>query len=206
MYCDNMHGSHDCFGCFGMTKAKHCVLNRRYTSEEYTKLVRTIIADMQARGEWGEFFPIRISAFGYNESDAQGWFPLTKEEALARGYAWSDYTHIVPPQGAHVIPATSLPEDISQVTDDILQYIILSEKNQKPYRIIPQELAFYRKRGLPIPRLHPHERLRELYKLHNPRVVYQRQCHLCHEAIHTTYPPHSAAAIYCDACFLKEIG
>ena len=33
-------------------------------------------------GEWGEFFPSTLSPFGYNETVAQEYFPLTREEVL----------------------------------------------------------------------------------------------------------------------------
>ena len=42
-------------------------------------------------GEWGEFFPSSLSPFGYNETVASEYFPLSKEEALKQGFNWSDY-------------------------------------------------------------------------------------------------------------------
>jgi hypothetical protein len=39
---------------------------------------------MKQTGERGEFFDPKLSQFGYNETVAQEYFPLTREEALAR--------------------------------------------------------------------------------------------------------------------------
>jgi hypothetical protein len=57
-------------------------LNRQYTKEEYELLVPKIIEKMMSDGEWGEFFPAILSPFGYNETVAQEYFPLTREELL----------------------------------------------------------------------------------------------------------------------------
>ena len=38
---------------------------------------------MKMTGEWGEFFPHEMSPFGYNETVAAEYFPLTRKEALS---------------------------------------------------------------------------------------------------------------------------
>jgi hypothetical protein len=65
------------------------------------------------------------------------------------------------PLWAHkVIPAHKLPIDITQVPNDILSWAIKCEVSGKPFRIIKQELLFYRKHSVSIPRVHPDERRR----------------------------------------------
>jgi hypothetical protein len=39
---------------------------------------------MKSTGEWGEFFPLSLSLFGYNETVAQDYFPLAQEEAIQK--------------------------------------------------------------------------------------------------------------------------
>ena len=39
---------------------------------------------------YGEFFPSELSPFCYNETIAQEYFPLTKEEATEQGYKWKE--------------------------------------------------------------------------------------------------------------------
>ena len=41
--------------------------------------------DMKKRGEYGEFFPASMSPFGYNETVAHEYFPLSKEE-ITKGF------------------------------------------------------------------------------------------------------------------------
>ena len=48
-------------------------------------------------------FSCVLSPFGYNETIAQDYFPLTREEALAKGFNWSDY-EAPSPQVTKTIP------------------------------------------------------------------------------------------------------
>ena len=41
-------------------------------------------------GEWGEFPPLALSPFAYNESVAHEYFPLAESEAKKRGLRWRD--------------------------------------------------------------------------------------------------------------------
>lgn len=153
--------------------------------------------------EWGEFFPTTLSSFGYNETKAFESSPITKAEALKRGWGWKDDDELS--QSLEMIDAHAVPQDIADVPDQILEAIIKSEVSGKPYRIIPQELSFYRKRGLPIPRLHPHDRLEVLYARENPRILYDRQCAKCSKDIQTTYAPDRPEKVVCEECYLKEV-
>ncbi|HRI36281.1 MAG TPA: hypothetical protein PK765_04380 [bacterium] len=67
-----------------MNDKSYCILNKQYTEEEYNTLVPKIIAHMRETGEWGEFFSPNLSPFGYNETVAMEYFPLTKEQALSQ--------------------------------------------------------------------------------------------------------------------------
>ena len=89
-YCDLTNNSSHLFGCIGLKHGEYCILNKQYTKEEYEEVVPKIIEHMKQTGEWGEFFPISISPFAYNETVAQEYFPLTKEEVVAKGWRWVD--------------------------------------------------------------------------------------------------------------------
>lgn len=39
---------------------------------------------MKQTGEWGEFFPISISPFSYNETTAYDYFPLNQENVTTK--------------------------------------------------------------------------------------------------------------------------
>ena len=159
---------------------------------------------MRGAGGWGEFFPAGMSPFGYNETMAIVYSPLSRDEALARGFRWSDYEAPFP-QVAKTIPANLLPTDISKIPDDILNWAILCEVTGKPFRIIKQELEFYRKHNLPIPRRHPDQRHADRMALRNPRKLFARKCDKCSIEIQTTYAPERPEKVYCEVCYNKEV-
>lgn len=66
------------FGCMALRSKSYCIFNKLYSEEEYRRLKLKLIEHMKRAGEWGEFFPIEISPFPYNDSLAQDYFPLTK--------------------------------------------------------------------------------------------------------------------------------
>ncbi len=204
MYSQICFNSSYLFGCIGLKYKKYCILNKQYTKEEYEKLVPLIIENMQNTGEWGEFFPSGFSPFGYNETVANEYYPLTKEEALKKGFNWSDYESPLP-KVDKIIPASKLPDDIKDIPDDILNWAIRCEVTNKPYKIIPQELKFYRDHNLPIPRRHPDQRHKDRMSLRNPRKLWSRSCDKCTKEIQTTYSPERPEKILCESCYLKEV-
>src|SRR3989344_3961489 len=87
-YCHHCFGSNYCFGSAGLRDKNYCILNKQYTKDGYQKLTDGIISDMKAREEYGEFFPVDITPFGYNESAEMEQFPLTENEAVSLGLKW----------------------------------------------------------------------------------------------------------------------
>ena len=88
LYCQLCHGATSCFGCISMKRRSYSILNKRYTKEEYERLVPAIIGHMKKTGEWGQYFPMQLSPHPYNVSLAQRYFPLTSNEASRRGLNW----------------------------------------------------------------------------------------------------------------------
>jgi hypothetical protein len=187
-----------------MKPGKYCILNKQYTKEEYESLVSRIIEHMRQTREWGEFFPAGISPFAYNETTAQVYFPLTREEAQARGFGWREETDDAA-QVSRVIPAQSLPAGIDAVPDDVLQWAVHCEATGRPFRIVKKELEFYRSHRLPVPHFHPDERHRRRMMLRNPRKLWTRPCMKCGKGMETTYAPERPEVVYCEECYLKEV-
>ena len=205
LYCDCCNNETDnLFGCTGLKRKQYCILNKQYTKEEYERLVPKIIDHMRKTGEWGEFFPTEFSPFAYNESVAQEYFPMTKEEVLSRGWKWRDQRDEIP-RVEKIIAAAKLPDSIDVVPDDILNWTIECEATKRPFRIIKQELEFYREMHLPIPHFHPDERHRRRTTLRNPRKLWDRKCQKCGKEIQTTYSPERQEKVYCEECYLKEV-
>ncbi len=203
-YCDYCISSKNCFWCSGLHNAEYCILNKQYTKEQYENLVPKIIAKMIEDGEWWEFFPSSLSPFGYNETVATEYFPLTKKQAVEKGFNWSDYTAPLP-KVEKIIPANKLPQAIEDVPDDILAWAIECEVSKKPFRIIPSELAFYRKHNISIPKRHPDQRHLDRMRLRNPRKLSQTSCDGCKIEIQTTYDPERKERVYCTDCYNKHI-
>ena len=201
-YSLNCFHSNNLFGCSGMKSGSYCILNNQYTKEEYETLAPKIIEHMRKTGEWGEFPHPFLSPFSYNESLAHEEFPLSKDEVLARRWKWSDDEE---KKDQYRGPRYALPEMIADVSDDIVKHILTCEITGKPYKIIPQELKFYREMNLPIPRKCPDQRHKERMALRNPRKLWSRKCKKCGKEMQTTYAPERQEIVYCEECYLKEI-
>ncbi len=163
-----IQGGQNLFGCVGLRQKKHCILNKEYSAEAYFALREKIVAHMQKTGEWGEYFPSRISPFAYNETVANDYFPLSKEEVLKRGWRWREKDK------KEYRPQTyEIPDDIEEVGDDILNEVLACEATGKNYKIQKAELDFYRKMQLPIPRLCPEERHRRRLIIQSPKGIME---------------------------------
>lgn len=203
-YSTHLYSCKFCFGCTWLKNQEYCILNKKYSKEEYFKIVQGIVEKMIEKDEWGEFFPKALSQFGYNETVAQEYFPLTKDEAIHRGYAWSDY---IPPNPKvdKIIPWTKLPWDITSIPDDVLNWAIECEVTKKLFRINVLELEFYRKHKLPPPRRHPETRHLDRIKKRNPRTLCNRKCYNCQKEIRTSYAPKRPEKLFCEICYLEEV-
>jgi len=202
-YCDLCFNCENIFWCVWLKWKKYCIFNKQYTKEEYELLVWKIIKHMQINKEWWEFSPVKYSPFSYNETMANEYFPLNKQETIEKWFSWSDYEQPIP-KVEKIIPADKLPNNISDIPDDILNWAIKCENTKKPFRIIKQELEFYRKQGLPIPRKNPDERHLERMKLRNPRKLFNRKCNKCENNIKTSYSPNREETVYCEKCYNNE--
>ena len=206
-----------CFGCVGMHNKEYCVLNKQYSKDQYEELLPKIIQHMRtprapSRGplsppsadsshdpEFGQFFPITISPFAYNESIAQEYFPLTKEQALNQGLAWYDQQLVNRYEG----PKITLENKIEDVSDDVIKKILTCEQCDKNYKIIQQELAQYRNMRLPVPRVCWECRHRERLNQKPPRKLWERSCSNCQQKVQTSYAPDRPEKIVCEPCYLK---
>lgn len=90
--------------------------------------------------------------------------------------------------------------------ETLAQYwAIQCEVSGKPFKIIAQELQFYRRHHLPIPRRCPEQRSLDRMSQRNPHRLFDRNCAKCNVAIRTTYSPDRPEIVYCEACYLNEI-
>jgi len=75
----------------------------------------------------------------------------------------------------------------------------------KNYKFIPQELKFYQKESLPMPKICFNCRHKKRLALRNPNKFWSRVCIKCNKKIQTTYAPDRLEIVYCEECYNKEI-
>lgn len=201
LYCDMIYHSKNLFGCAGLKKKQYCILNKQYSKEAYERLVTKIIEHMKKTGEWGQFFPIKFSPHGYNDTLANEYYPLPKKEVLKHGWNWQEEEASVSYQG----PEVTVADNMRDVPEDITEKILRCEVSGKPYKIMKQELKFYREQGIPIPRQCPDQRYDDRLKLRNPRVIYNRSCGKCSAPIATTYAPDRPEKVSCENCYREAV-
>jgi hypothetical protein len=182
-YCLQCTSCSDLFACVGLKKKKYCIFNKQYSKEEYFILKEKIFEHMKRTGEWGEYFSDDICPFGYNETIAMDKFPLTKEEALAKGYKWCDYEQPVP---------------------DAKDVVRCSETG-RPFRLNQQELSFYKKMNLPLPKKHPNQRHAARMAKRPFYSLVKKKCDSCNKEIHANVSTMQPAKILCEQCYLKEL-
>lgn len=75
----------------------------------------------------------------------------------------------------------------------------------KEFIVIPQEVAFYEKKKLPLPDHCPACRHRQRMALRSERQLYKRTCDKCKNSMLSVYPPEAPYVVYCHSCFWKNI-
>lgn len=191
MYSQHCHNSKNLFGCSGLRKKEYCILNKQYTKEEYEELVPRIIEHMKKTGEWGQHFPLEHGFFGYNETVAQQYLPLTKERALEGGFRWHE--------------EMTKDRKPASIKGNPLESIFACENCDKNFKLISQELKRLEEVGLAIPTKCPDCRLNERLMIRNPRRLYERKCDKCSVKIDSTFAPERPEKVYCEACYLEEV-
>ncbi|MBU0626696.1 hypothetical protein KKH82_04685 [Patescibacteria group bacterium] len=63
-----------------MKNKKYCILNKQYTKEERFRLAEEIFEKLKAEGIRGEFFPVAMSPFPYNDTVAIDYSPVTEKQ------------------------------------------------------------------------------------------------------------------------------
>jgi hypothetical protein len=227
-YCSNVK---NIFGCVGLRKKDYCIFNKQYSKEEYEKLVRKIKKHMDEmpfidkKGKiygYGEFFPPEISPYPYNQTSAQEFFPIGHKDAEKLGYKWEN---IADKNYIPTLLSENLPDSIEKVSESVLNEIIECDewkKNEskiwnctKAFRITENELVFYKKYNLPLPRKFPNCRHHFRTQGRNPPKLWHRQC-MCDKENHnhkgkcivefeTSYAPERPEIVYCEKCYQQEI-
>jgi hypothetical protein len=221
-YTQHCHNCKYCFGCVGLRNASYCIFNKQYSKEEYEVLVPKIIEHINKvpyvdklgnEYKYGEFYPIELSPFGYNETLAMEDIALSKEDALEKGFNWQD--NIQRTTGKETLKPENIPDSIDEVGDLILDEVLVCMDCKRNYKIVPNELIFYKKMRIPIPRRCFYCRHEARLARRNPFKLWHRKCmcdkkHVQHEGnceveFETSYAPERPEIVYCEKCYQSEV-
>lgn len=225
-FCMNCH---HIFGCFGLKNKSYCIFNKQYSKEEYEEVLQKLI-DFSIKQPYeiggrkysfGEFFPVELSSFAYNETIAQEFFPLTQNQILEKGYLWKEEKE----RNYNITKDfTEIPDDIKDVSEDILSEVIgcyhkgeCVHKCTTAFKITSTEFEFYKKNNIPLPILCPNCRYFERLSKRGELRLYKRQC-MCDKVNHhnhegkncevkfeTSYAPDRPEIVYCEKCYQQEV-
>ncbi len=192
-----------CFGCDGVRNGKYSILNKQYSEEEYNKLRAHIIEELKNKNLYGLFMPPELSPFAYNEAIGHDNIPLTKEEAIGKGFRWQD--DIPATRGKETVKQENIPDHIKDVPDSIVNEILACIVCGRNYKIIKPELAMYKKALIPIPRKCFQCRHKERIERRGSFMFFDRACAHCGKTIKTNFPPDSPEIVYCELCYQQEV-
>ncbi len=190
-------------GCDAIKNAKYAILNKEYLKEEYERLKEHIVEELKSQNLYGLMMPPSIAPFAYNETIAQDNFPLTKEEAVAQGYRWEDDVQVT--KGKETLKTEDIPDHIADVPDSITKEILACINCERNYKITEQELLFYKKMHLPIPRACFYCRHRDRVRRRGPYKFWDRKCDFCSKDIKTNYSPERKEIVYCEKCYQQQV-
>ncbi len=214
-YSDSLHNCDSCFGCVGLKKQKYCILNKQYSKEEYARLKEEIVDSLKRDNVYGDFLPPSFSTFGFNETLANEYFPMSENDTLEKGFNWQN-------QSTGTFGKETIKEsDISAITQEDLENIInevLACKDcNKNFRITKAELDFYKRMNIPLPHKDFECRHQDRMKKRNPRALWKRSCmckdakhmnhegNTCQENFETSYSPDRKETVYCESCYQQEV-
>jgi hypothetical protein len=153
-------------------------------------------------------------------------------QAKEIGYNWRESEK---KQHIASLKCEDVPDHINSVNDSIMNETVACrhadsdcrEQCTIAFRIIPQELEFYRKHNLPPPRLCPNCRHYQRLKQRNPLKLWHRKCQcsgvksengvyqntakhshldgLCPNEFETSYAPERPEIVYCETCYQNEV-
>ena len=223
------YSSKNLFGCVSLRKQEYCILNKKYSKEEYEELIPKIIQHMNdmpyidAEGKvykYGEFFPTEISPFYYNETIANEYYPITQKEAQNYGFRWKNKEE----KNYEIeIKNQDLLDDIKDVDESIIDKIIecahkgeCNEQCTEAFKITESEFSFYKKMNFILPRFCPNCRHFQRLAQRNPLKLWHRQC-MCDKQNHshgtgkcemefeTSYALERLEIVYCEKCYQQEV-
>ena len=213
-YSENCHNLTSAIGCNAIRKGQYMIFNKEYTKEDFYKIKKQIEEQMRNDGTYGQFFPPELAPFGFNETLGYDYYPVTEQEAKKNGFLWQNQT--TGTYGKETIKEKDIPQTIGEVTENILDEILVCKDCKKNFRITKGELDFYKRMNIPLPHKDFECRYKDKMKKRNPRKLWHRSCmcelknHLhgaekCENEFETSYSLDRPEIVYCETCYQQEV-
>jgi len=219
-YTDTCVTSKNIFACAGLRSKSNVIFNKVYSDSDFENLREKIINHMNENPyidkkgntyRYGEFFPLELSPFGYNETIAQDFFPITESEIISYGYNYK-----IPDIKHHKISILNkdIPDNIKNVDKSILNEVLeCAHKGEcdhhcsKAFNLKKDELDFYKKHNIPIPDKCSNCRYYERFVKILPPKLWRRSCmkESCSNTFETSYAPDREEIVYCEKCYQNEV-
>jgi hypothetical protein len=216
------------FGCIGIRNQDYIILNKKYTKAEYQDLLLRIIkhmndmpyVDNQGRVyKYGEFFPMELSPFSYDETIVQEYYPLDEKNIHEYGLKVKGKIDRI---NKIDIKTDEMPDNVQDVDSSIVGKVIecghqgqCKEQCTEAFKIRQEELQFLKKINIALPRLCPNCRHYQRLKQRNPFKLWHRSCMCdkkhshhdgkCPNEFETSYAPERPEIIYCEKCYQAEV-
>jgi len=203
MYSFDIRNCQDCIGCDALRNGRYSIFNKEYSKEEYENLKEHIIKELTDLGIHGLMMPSEFAPFAYNETIAQDNMPLTKEEALVQGFRWENDIQMT--KGKETLKPENILDHIDDIKDEITKEVLCCIQCERNYKITEQELLFYRKMILPIPRKCFFCRHKDRVHRRGPFKFFLRKCSNCGIETNTNLTEEVAPIMYCERCYQKEV-
>jgi hypothetical protein len=199
-YSNQCHNCRYLFGCVSLKpQSSYCILNKQYSPEDFEKLVQRIKMHMRETGEYGEFFPLNLSLFGYNTAVSGNDFPMTRNEVLDKGWKWEDQqSGTYGLENASIDITSSAPINYEDMNSDD---VFACRECSKNYRFISFELNFYKRHALPLPAICPNCRQQKRLRKRNSLDLRYAKCTKCARDIMTGLALDKYPMVYCETCY-----
>lgn len=195
----------NCFGCCGLVNQEYCIFNKKYSKEEYEKLVPKIIEDMKKTGEWGQFFPPHFAPNPYDESYSGFYFPLSDDEKGDFRKASS-----LEKSSMRTAELTEIPDSAKNMSMEqetwLCQQVFWDDKYKRPFSIQKADVDFCKRMNTPLPRTYYVSRMQKNLKWMPFNGELRETC--CARSgvkIATNWPAIFDGRILSETEYLKEV-
>lgn len=162
-----------CLWCIGLKNKSYCILNKQYTKEEWYEKVDEIFSQMESDWILWDFFPPSMNPFYFNDTAAYLIDPtFTKEEVTKLWYLRRDeLIRVDIPADAQIVKTDELDQyewydaDWNRTIDKSILDKVIQDPQGNVYKIVKMELDFLIKHGLPLPRKHRLDRMKENFRI-----------------------------------------